>query len=354
MELNENLLPLSGSPSPLFLFAHQNNDQGEFLSKIQICNNFGVSVSSKGKIFIHQMPSFEVICSRAFSNAASCMIQDNDHFIILHTKRPFIYNTAFSVTTGFLKRPSIQNYNKSQIFVSGSYCNNVLVGLTSSNALCLWDVRSEESPHLLTLPNNLNVQDVIINNNVVVIGHGKGFISELDVRNMKQRMNQFDISSQIITSQAKNNQSRSFISQFSLAKNDYEPWIIGFQYDNGPAGIVDLMSRKVIHQIDSPPYLANGDNRFTKPRPIFYKNSFCIAYPGSQIIQVIDYTKFNYGYSYSNNADISISDSDGNSRVLNDYRKDIELNICPVSLASSDDVDGIFAASALGDIYRVF
>lgn len=367
MEFNdENLLPLSGSPNSSFLFAHPNNDFGEFLTDIQVCRNFGLSVTSKGKISIHQIPTFEVVKSKTLPDVVSCIIQDNEHFIVLHSSRPFIYNSAFSVTTSFLKRPFIQNArNERQVLINGSYFNNVLVGLTISNALCLWDVRSNESPSLLTLPNNLNVQDVTINNDVIVIGHGKGLISVLDVRNMKQRMNQIDISSQIIDFQSQgsqnsqNSQNRSFSNNqpFRLTKNRIEPWIIGFQFCNGPSGIVDLMSKKVTHQIDPPPYMGNRENRFNKPRSIFYKNSFCSAYSWSNIIQVMNYTSFKYGYDYKNGA-YNLNDDDDIQNDENDdlenYRKMIEVGICPVSISSSDDIDGIFAASASGEIYHVF
>lgn len=349
---DENLLPLSGSPNPLFLFAHPNNGQGEFVTDIQVSRDFGLSVTSKGKVCIHSIPSFELLNEKSPQNFVSCIIQDNDHFIILHSTRPFIYNSSFSVTTYSLKRPPAQNFrNEQQFLVNGSYFNNILVGLTNSNALCMWDVRSDESPHLLTLPSNLNVQDVTINNDVIVIGHGKGFISELDIRNMKQRMNQIDISSQIIDLQSKPHNDH----RFKLAKSNYEPWIIGFQFCNGPSGIVDLMSKKVIHQIDPPPYTGTRGNN--KPRPIFYKNSFCTAYSWSNSIQVLNYTKFNYGYSYNNETCKSGEEENSQSNEnddLEDFRKLIEVEICPVSLASHDDIDGIFAASATGEIFHVF
>lgn len=359
MELDdENLLPLSGSPNPLFLFAHPNNYQGEFITDIQVSRDYGLSITSKGKVSIHSIPSFEEICSKTPQNFVSCIIQNNENFIILHSTRPFIYNTLFSVTNYSLKRPPAQgSFNGQHILVNGSYCNNMLVGLTNSNALCLWDVRTDESPNMLTLPSNLNVQDVTINNDVIVIGHGRGFISELDFRNMKQRMNQIDISSQIIDLHSKNSQNKSFDHRFRLAKNNYEPWIIGFQFCNGPSGIVDLMSKKVTHQIDPPPYLgAVGNN---KPRPIFYKNSFCAAYSWSNVIQVLNYTKYNYGYNYNNeicnsNDDDSSQGDETEDNSLSDFRKVIQVGISPISLAAHDDIDGIFAASAPGEIFRVF
>ena len=332
MEKNK-VLSLSGTPKPQLLFIHPNNDQGEYLIDIHVCTKFGMSVTSKGRIYIHQIPSFEATQIRCKPNVVSCMIQDNNHIIILHTTKPFIYDTSFAITTSYLKWPMIQSTGRN-LFIAGSYSENMLVGVTSSSALCLWDVRSSENPHVLTLPSNLNVQSISILNDIIVIGQKNGKISVLDGRNMNRRLSSVDIGSQI--------SNISFNNHFEISQSPFEPWIIGFQFSRGPAGIVDLMSKNVIKQIEQPEYEVSMENRYAKPKPLFYRNAICFGYSFSKSIQVLnsDYIdQFCIG---------DMSDS------LFEYEKLIELESCPVSFAAVDDIDGIFAASASGEIFHVF
>lgn len=409
---DEYFLPLTGSPKPVHLFSHPNNDQGDFLADIQICNQFGLSITSRGTVYIHRVPDFECVSTHTIRNFSTCQIQDDDHIIVLHTTRPLIYNTEFAVTTDYLRRPTFQNTPlnaRSDIptYLCSSYDKNLFVGVTSTSAICLWDVRTDEAPRVLTISKHFNIQTVSIKNDTIVIGHETGRISVLDSRNMIKRINQIDFSSQIQHQKTAflknvNEQNNPFNlipttyhrtqnQEFRITQSENEPWIVGFQYTNGPAGIIDLMSKKVTHQINPPPYEANQENRFSKPKPLFYKNTFCVAYRWSPLIQVIDYTALNYGYDYYNDEEppklmvkkkkeesiFSSSDDDDKEPEssdfpfddeklrsiprrerpiidLNQYRINIPMEICPTYLCGCNGIDGIYAASSLGDIYQVF
>ncbi|OHS96537.1 hypothetical protein TRFO_09931 [Tritrichomonas foetus] len=346
------ILPLSGSPNPSHLFTHPNNEQGEYLSSLDVTSDFAMATTSKGQLLLYSMPFFNILNTKSWPNIAECMIQDKEHIIILHTMRPFIYDLTFSVTTSFLKRPTAQTRDR-LVFSAGSYFDNLLVGVTCLSTLSLWDVRSSDSPRVLTLPNNSNVQTVSLKNNIIVIGQKNGRISVLDARNMKQRLNQIDIASQIVGTNVRH--------EFEIVQNQFEPWTIGFQFSSGPAGIVDLMTKKVTHQINQPLYTAttitdpnnndmnatninhnvNINNNFnynvnhrTKLRPVFYRNSFCVGYSWSKILQVVNFHDFTQTEKFNG--------------------KLIELSACPASISAPEDVDGIFVATSGNEIYQVF
>jgi hypothetical protein len=117
-------------------------------------------------------------------------------------------------------------------------------------------------------------------------------------------------------------------ADFGLAQPMDEPWIVGFQYSTGPSGILDLMSGNVTHILPAPAF--SSDAWTSRPKPVFSKGVFCVAYPWSEVLQVCDY-------------------SEKESLV----GTTIDMPRPPIAIDACEGLDGLFCACSDGDIYRV-
>ena len=312
------LTKINGVPPPQTVYTMPNSSNMEFLSEVHVSKYFGLSLTSKGIVHVHHMPDFSIVSSKQISAVVTLFVKDANHFVVLHTTRPIVFDTEYGVTTGTIKRPNFQSTDRYQ-FVTSSYHDDLLVAGTSNSSLCLWDLRSSSAPHLLRFKRSFNIESVTMSADIIILGCQNGTISILDPRNMTRKLNTFDAFSSLSTKITK--------PHYSIIHSTDDPWVVGFQFSCGFSGILDIMSQRVTHVIEAPTVITS-DQRHTKPRPVFSGSSMCVGYPFTNVLQCF------------NTAD-------------NDLRH-IELPTPPTSVDCCPDFDGIYAVSASGDAYHVF
>lgn len=285
----------------------------EHLSDVRICEDFAFSISQKGQIIVHEMPTFRVIASKdRIPGLVSICIQNSRHITALQGARPIVYNLELGVELTGLKRPTIPKTDR-VIYASSSAYENNFLATTTTSALCLWDIRSSEDPTIVTLPSSLGVQSSSMNSNSIVLGCSNSRISMLDIRNPRQRVANFDL--------PKKN------GDLQVVQYDMEPWIIGFQYSLGLAGVLDIMSGQ-IQTAKAPAF--DTDHGAGRARPVFLHGKFYVGYPWAQRLQVCE---------YRNCTEMSV--------------KELELPGSPNVIDGCDGCDGIFVGCSSGEIYHV-
>jgi hypothetical protein len=153
---------------------------------------------------------------------------------------------------------------------------------------------------------------------VIVVGMANGRLALLDGRNPRTRLASFDIGGEVTAANSRR--------EYAIGQPEGEPWMVGFQYINGPAGVIDVMAGSMARVVVAPAFAV--ETRQVKPRPLFHRGAFIVAYPWARKLQVCDYRK---------------------DRKV----KEIELDMPPMAIDGNDDVDGIFMASSDGDIIHI-
>jgi hypothetical protein len=313
--------PITGSPPPHAVYTWPNTINSEFVSDIRVCSSFAISLTSRGHIALHQTPTFELITSKRLPGVICAFPHSSTHLLVLQSSRPFLYDLSFSIFVSFLKRPTLPTTDD-PIFSSASLFGDHFVASTTSSAICLWDLRSSDPPHVLSLPSSTAIQSVSMSNEMIVAGLTNGRLSILDTRNPRTRLATFDIETQLTVANSR--------KEYTIVQSQEEPWIVGFQYINGPSGILDVMSGKVSHVFNAPPFSA--ERRYAKPRPLFYRGALVVGYPWSKVLQFCNYQR---------------KEEDEEGQI------ELEMEFPPIALDGDDDIDGIFIASSDGDIVHV-
>lgn len=285
----------------------------EHLSDLRVCDDFAISISQKGQVMVYEMPTFRVIANRdRIPGLISICIQNNTHITALQVTRPIVYNLELGVAVAGLKRPTIPKTDR-VIYSSTSTHENNFLATTTTSAICLWDIRSSENPTVVTFPPSLGVQASSMNSTSIVLGCSNSRLSLLDIRNPKQRVANFDI--------PKKN------GDLQVTQYDKEPWMVGFQYSTGLAGVLDVMSGQV-HAVKAPAF--DTDHGAGRTRPVFIRGKFYVGYPWAQRLQVCEY-------------------HDVQEMIV----EEVALPGSPNVIDGCDECDGIFIGCNSGEIYHV-
>ena len=167
---------INGVPKPERLFTMDNSVNNDFISEIHVNNNFGVSLNSKNLVHVHKLPDFQIIKQKQLSSVITFFVDDNNNIIVLHSTRPMIFDLNFEIINSSMKRPNFQNNFERYQFLSSDYYDNLLVAGTSNSGLCLWDIRSSSIPNVLTLKRSYQIQSVLINKDIIIVGCENGSI----------------------------------------------------------------------------------------------------------------------------------------------------------------------------------
>ena len=268
-----------------------------------------LTISSKGIVQLHSLPSWEVTIEKNIGRIIDGAILNDNKIVLLHTDTPKIYNydfvelQSFKKPSAFFQRITLTAFQaQDQIFYTSASNGNII----------WWDSRTNENPNLIGLRGHPVLTSLSADTETVIVSsdHGKIFI--VDPR-MNRTLSTIDLSP--------NSPSNPLIDGISRRKN--APWSLCFQFSNGTAGIYDIMEQIEEIVITPPPFTECP--KYAKLKPIFLDKYMIV------------------GYSWSNEVNV--------------YKKKIKKTTIPgipVALATSEYLDGLIFSTYNGDIFHTF
>lgn len=303
------LLRYSGKVSSA-IFVWPNTDNGERIADLSVSDSFGLTVSSKGTLTVHRVPSFDVVSSKTLPGMFSAVIQNELHITAMQGSKPFVYDANLSIAIASLKRPVIPKVD-AVFYSSIAALDDLFLATTTGSAVCLWDIRSATPAMVTTFPTSVGIQTAAISKSIIALGCSNNRLSILDPRNPRCRVANFTIGS-------------DKDGQMHVCLCDEYPSTIGCQFTNGVMGVVDTMSGCKRTQ-KAPPFETGGGAG--KMRPVFVGDQLCGGCPWSCVLQVWDYQ--------------------------NDRVQGITLPTQVSVISACTEIDGIFVGGCNGEVFHV-
>lgn len=315
--MDEDDLPLTGSPCPIRVYAMENTTDNDRIGEIKVMKQIGLSITTKKLINVHFIPEsptepWELVATKQFPKVETAHIRDTSEIIVI-SSRPFLFSNDMGQIISAYKRPS--NMKGSEAFLTSVLYKDTLCGFTKTGALCSWDLRVPDPKIFMNLSGINNITTATINSYHLSIGLKNGTILVFDHRKMDRRLATLNINDAL--------PYKINCDLDSIISNDEEPWNIAFKYQKGTAGIYDLMAKNVFSKIENTKF--EQTEQLSSFAPVLFSGIYYV------------------GFYYSTMLTPIVPNGAG-----------LKLSYAPVSLAVSEMFDGIFVATESREIFHVF
>ena len=310
--------PLSGSPAARSVYTLPNMQGLDYISNINIGESISLTISSKGFVRIHSLPSWNVTKEMNIGKIVDGTLLNNSKIALLLSDSPKIYDYEFEVIQSF-KKPSTF---LERITLTAFQTNDDRLFATSSNGNVIWwDARVGENPNLIGLRGHPVLTSLSVDNETILAASDHGKVYIVDPR-MNRTLNIIDLSGCLQNEKNPKNQAATQYLD-GISRREQSPWSLCFQFSDGVAGIYDLMEQQEEIIIQPPPF--KECPKYAKLKPVFIDKYMIV------------------GYSWSTEVNV--------------YKKKLKttnLVGIPISLATSEYIDGLFFSTYAGDLYQSF